>query len=97
MFTLTRQYDRDLAVATLVLNILLTATQIGYVADGLMTVSGQGLFLSLLFAVVTATGFLLSQFLLQSLCLRQRSLTRVYAWCLAVINAGTISIMSVWV
>ena len=94
MYTLTRQYDRDLAVATLVLNILLTATQIGYVADGLMTVSGQGWFLSLLFAVVTASGFLLSQFLLSRL--RQKSLTRIYAWCLAALNAATISIMSVW-
>jgi hypothetical protein len=94
MSTLTRRYDGDLAVATLVLNLLLAATQIGFVADGLMMISEQGWFLSLLFAIVIASGLLFSQFALSRLW--ERSLNGHYAWCLGIFNASIIGLMSVW-
>lgn len=94
MSTKAKQYDGDLAVAALVLNIILTATQIGFVADGLMAVSGQGWFLSLLFAIVIATGLLHSQFVLNRLWIRDIPVR--YAWCLAILTGAIISMMSVW-
>lgn len=89
-----RQYDGDLAVATLALSFLLTATQIGFVADGLMMVSGQGWFLSLLFAIVIATGLLHSQFLMNRLF--EKALPRRYAWLFGGLTAVITGLMSVW-
>lgn len=94
MSTTAKQYDGDLAVAALVLNIALTATQIGFVADGMMTVSSQGWFLSLLYAIVIATGLLHSQFVLNRLW--SRSIPIRYAWCLAILTGAIIGMMSVW-
>lgn len=94
MATTTKQYDGDLAVATLVLAFLLTLTQIGFVADGLMAVSGQGWFLSLLFAIVIATGLLHSQFVLTRLM--EIALPRRYAWCFCGLTASITGMMSIY-
>lgn len=94
MATTIKQYDGDLAVATLVLAFLLTLTQIGFVADGLMAVSGQGWFLSLLFAIVIATGLLHSQFVLTRLM--EIALPRRYAWCFCGLTASITGMMSVY-
>lgn len=94
MSSQTRQYDGDLAVAALGLNILLTATQIGFVADGMMIAGRQGWFVSLLFALVIATGLLHSQFVLKRLW--QRGLPTRYAWCFAALTGAITLVMAVW-
>ncbi len=90
---ITRQYDGDLAVATIALNLILAATQIGFVADGLMMISGQSKFLSALFAIVIATGLLHSQFVSHRLW--AKLLPRRYAWCFAGLTASITGLMAV--
>lgn len=94
MSTATRQYDGDLAVATLVLSVLLTGTQIGFVADGMMMVTGQGWFLSLLFAIVIATGLLHSQFVSHRLW--AKIMPRHYAWMFGALTATITGMMAIW-
>lgn len=94
MSTATRQYDGDLAVATLVLSVLLTGTQIGFVADGMMMVTGQGWFLSLLFAIVIATGLLHSQFVSHRLW--AKIMPRHYAWLFGALTATITGMMAIW-
>lgn len=94
MSTATRQYDGDLAVATLVLSVLLTGTQIGFVADGMMMITGQGWFLSLLFAIVIATGLLHSQFVSHRLW--AKIMPRHYAWLFGALTATITGMMAIW-
>src|SRR6516225_4886654 len=89
-----KEYDGTLAVAALVLAAVLQVLQINFIADGLAMASGQGWFLSTLFAIVISTGLLFSTFVTRRLW--SKEMPYVYSVIFGAIALLVTGGMSAW-
>ena len=89
-----RQYDGTLAVSAFVLAAVLQVLQITFIADGLERVSGQGWFLSILFAIVISSGLLFGTFVTKRLL--ATNMPPLYSWTFAALAAIVTGGMAAW-